>query len=232
MYSFSFAAVFIRGLLLCVFFSFLLSLACHSLSRYCSLAIPSPTALISSLPPLFGGGGGKHFFSILHFLVPGFSSPPSCCRISSLPVVSFHSFHPCLFIRFCSACSSPIAVLSLFRLALFPLGCLLPFLLLYACISSPVVSSFLLPTCLVVPWAGGVSSSLSFLGVSAALVTLLYGCLFGGVRLGRRCGWLVHSSVRIRGVFFLSSVLHRVFLCFFCLLVSFVCFLRLLPASL
>ena len=109
-------------------------------------------------------------------------------------------------------CFSASVVHALRLLRLFPFSsCLLPSPLLLNCVSSgSVVSSFLLPT------------SLSFLGVSAAFVTLLQGCLPGCVHLcglflfgstgflfcyrkGGGEGGIVHSSVRIPGVYSLSD---------------------------
>ena len=92
----------------------------------------------------------------------------------------------------------------------------------------------------------GVFSSLSFLGVSATLVTLLQGCLSGYVGLfvsislrflrvhffcSRRGGRIVASSVRILGAILYPVMLSGVFHSFFRLLVSFVCFFFLLRCA-
>ena len=186
---------------------------------------PVPLPLLFLLPLLRYWRGG--ILSLLRFLVPGFFSPPSSCGSSSWLVPSF--FGPsALIIRFCSACSSPFAVVLLFVLP----SSLWVFFLLIRC-RSPIcrlvlLSLFLLPACLIASLAGGVFFSLSFcLGVSAALVTLFRGCLSGGVCFRRMGARLVLSHVRFLGYFSIRCAL-RGFPDFFAFLVLSYVYLGLL----
>ena len=154
---------------------------------------PSPAALLSSIPPLCGRGGGD--------------SPPLYCRSFYWPVTSF--FGPSLLLSAFVPHSLSLLRLFSFRLAFFLMG-FSSSLTTVACLY--VVSFcylFLLPACLIASCAGGVFSSLFLcLGVSAALVTLFQGCLSDGVCLRCMDARLVHSYVRFLWYFSIQCALQ------------------------
>ena len=128
----------------------------------------------------------------------------------------------------------------LFRLVFLPVVCLLPSPLSLRCVlSCSVLSFFLLPAFIVASCMCGFFSSLSFLGVFRCVgspasglslrgVRLYVLFLFGASEFMFSVGVVLFLPVRISGDILYPVVLSGIFRCFFRLLVSLVCFLRLL----